>query len=187
MPEQEGAVQPGQTGGLWSVACPAPSPTLRLPVRLCRCSFATSALCTAAWRCCSCRPTVPPDCTARLFRLCPLLALPFEQVLSRDIRPVHRRIESPLWADVPAPPPSFYDLPAAHPTAAPTSSDGALPAAPQLRVGRYHVVLEGIDVSYDVEEGGRIVLRGACPNVVQSQQRGLGLLLKGPDAKAECR
>ncbi|GAX84201.1 hypothetical protein CEUSTIGMA_g11624.t1 [Chlamydomonas eustigma] len=80
-----------------------------------------------------------------------------EQVLSRDIRPVHRRIPSPLWSETPS------DLPAVY--------EGT-----ELSVGQYHVVLENIDVSYDMHDDGKIVVRGACPNVVQSQQRGLGLL-----------
>ena len=71
-------------------------------------------------------------------------------------------------------------------------------------MGSYHCVLDHVDVSYDIVEGGsslsedgasdgggaasgvsvtpgaaaggRVILRGACPNQVQSQQRGLGLL-----------
>ncbi len=78
------------------------------------------------------------------------------QVLSRDIRPVHHRIPSARWADVPPPPPSLYP--------------------DQEVVGLYHVVLEHVDVSYNIDAGGRVVLRGACHNVVHSQQRGLGLL-----------
>lgn len=85
------------------------------------------------------------------------LALVFE-VLSRDIRPVHRRLPaSALWDE---------------------QADSVLPMYPGdvLPVGRYHVVLEGIDVSYDIDELGHVTLRGGMLNVVQSQQRGLGLL-----------
>lgn len=85
------------------------------------------------------------------------------QVLARDIRPVHRRLPSPLWADVPSPPASLY------------------PGTGHA-IGQYHVVLEHIDVSYDIDDGGRIMLRGATPNTVQSQQRGLGLLEEGSGA-----
>ncbi len=46
-------------------------------------------------------------------------------------------------------------------------------------MGAYHVVLEHIDVSYDIDSRGNVVLRGACPNTVHSQQRGLGLLEQG--------
>ena len=83
------------------------------------------------------------------------------QVLARDIRPVHRRLPSPLWADVLPPPASLY------------------PGGTGHVIGQYHVVLEHIDVSYDIDSGGRIVLRGATPNTVHSQQRGLGLLEEG--------
>lgn len=83
-------------------------------------------------------------------------------MLARDIRPVHRRIQSPLWSSIPSAPPSFYEG-----------------TSPPARVGAYHVVLEGIDVSYDIDEQGSVELRGAVVNVVQSQQRGLGLLEGG--------
>lgn len=86
-----------------------------------------------------------------------LLAL-VQEVLSRDLRPVHRRVPSPIWStDLPL---SYYE-------------DGG------GQVGAYHVVLEGIDISYDIEalqKENRVLVRGAIPNVVPSQQRGLGLL-----------
>ncbi len=69
---------------------------------------------------------------------------------------MHRRIPSPLWADKPPPPPDLYD-------------EG-------VPVGLYHVVLEHIDVSYDIDGQGEVLLRGARPNVVASQQRGLSLI-----------
>lgn len=78
------------------------------------------------------------------------------EVLSRDLRPVHRRIPSPSWSNELSSP-AYYDNDRTN------------------RIGGYHVVLEGIDVSYDMEEG-RVIIRGAVRNVVESQQRGLGLL-----------
>ncbi len=87
------------------------------------------------------------------------------QVLSLDIRPVHRRIQSPLWSDPPLTDREIY------------------PGTEHL-VGLYHVVLENVDISYDIMQdqnsrklGSSIVtICGAMPNVVQSQQRGLGVL-----------
>ena len=84
------------------------------------------------------------------------------EVLSRDLRPVHRRLPTPQWStELPV---TYYE-------------DG------RSKIGDYHVVLEGLDISYDIEthQGGVeetvVVIRGACLNMVPSQQRGLGLLV----------
>eukprot|EP00798_Chlamydomonas_sp_ICE-L_P014442 gene14442-20450_t len=84
------------------------------------------------------------------------------EVLSRDIRSVRRRLPPTTWTDNASPEPSMYD--SVHP------------------VGCYHVVLERIDVSYDIGEDGSVLIRGATPNVVQSAQRGLGALQTGDNA-----
>ena len=85
-------------------------------------------------------------------------------MLSRDIRSVRRRLPPDAWAETAPPPVAHYPE---QPRGVPGSG---------LQVGGYHVVLEGIDVSYDIGEDGAVVIRGAIPNVVQSVQRGLGAL-----------
>eukprot|EP00955_Chlamydomonas_euryale_P052815 355286-Chlamydomonas_euryale.AAC.1 len=87
------------------------------------------------------------------------------EVLSRDIRPVHRRMpRSPLWEK--------------------NAGSSQCYTSTGSPVGQYHVVLENIDVSYDIDDDGRVTVLGGMYNVVQSQQRGMGVL-EGDHADAE--
>lgn len=107
--------------------------------------------------------------------------VPHVQVLSRDIRSVHQRLgvgSRPTAAPTPpvaARPPPRDGLPwgAASAAAAASSLDGdagrggaTMPVTSPVGAeaeGWYHVVLEGVDVSYDIDSSGGITVRGAAP------------------------
>lgn len=85
-----------------------------------------------------------------------------QQVLARDIRSVHQRLKGPSPASlaVAAAARTGSSAAAAGGTQAPAGAAGQGDAAGG---GFYHVVLDGVDIAYDVDGAGNVLVSGGTP------------------------
>jgi tRNA (Thr-GGU) A37 N-methylase len=78
------------------------------------------------------------------------------EVLARDIRAAHNRLRAKAKAAA----------------AADAAENGGEEDEEEDLEGRWHVVLDGVDVSYAVDRAGRVLIRSAVPAAVAAKQRG---------------